>query len=138
MFAQADLYSDSYYVAPSTTESTGMMAFLTAYFLFIVVIYVVAVVAMWKIFEKAGEKGWKALIPLYNYWTLCEIVGKPGWWSLSFLLSVIPFVGWIAPLVVAIIVSIELGKAFGKDTVWSVFLANYIFTNRLFDARFWK
>lgn len=122
MFAQADLYNDSYYMTTTTTESTGIMAFFAAYLLFIVVIYVVAAIAMWKIFEKAGEKGWKALIPLYNYWTLCEIVGKPGWWSLSFLLAFIPFIGWIAPFIVAIIVSLELGKAFGKDTVWSVFL----------------
>ncbi len=123
MFAQADLYSDSYYTtAPTAAESTGIMAFFAAYLLFIIAIYIVVAIAMWKIFEKAGEKGWKALIPLYNYWTLCEIVGKPGWWSLSFLLSVIPFIGWIAPLIVAILVSLELGKAFGKDTVWSILL----------------
>ena len=27
---------------------------------------VLGVVAMWKIFEKAGEPGWAAIIPFYN------------------------------------------------------------------------
>lgn len=28
--------------------------------------YVLLAIAYWKIFEKAGEPGWKALIPFYN------------------------------------------------------------------------
>jgi len=30
-------------------------------------IAIVCVVAMWKIFVKAGEHGWASLIPFYNY-----------------------------------------------------------------------
>lgn len=56
---------------------------------------------------------------------LCEIVGKPGWWGLTPILMAIPivnFIAWIPVVILFVIISLELGKAFGKDTVWSVFL----------------
>jgi hypothetical protein len=53
---------------------------------------------------------------------LCEIVGRPGWWSLSFLLSIIPLIGWIAPLIVSVIIMIDLAKAFGKEPAFAVLL----------------
>ena len=33
--------------------------------------YVLQAIAYWKIFEKAGEPGWKALIPIYNTLYFC-------------------------------------------------------------------
>lgn len=41
----------------------------------------------WQAFEKAGEPGWKAIVPIYNVWTLAEIVKKPGWYGLLLLIS---------------------------------------------------
>jgi hypothetical protein len=106
----------------TTAESTGLAAFLGAYLVFILALAVFYVVCQWKIFTKAGVPGWIALIPIYNYWKLCEIVGRPGWWSLSFLLSFIPLVGWIVPLVVAIIVMVDLAKSFGKEPIFALLL----------------
>lgn len=34
---------------------------------------ILLIVALWKVFEKAGEKGWKSLIPLYNLYIYCKI-----------------------------------------------------------------
>ena len=31
--------------------------------------YILQVVAYWKIFTKAGEAGWKSIIPVYNTYT---------------------------------------------------------------------
>ncbi len=109
----------------STEETTGLAALLGAYFFFVAIIVVIQIIAMWRIFEKMGEAGWKAIIPIYNYWVLCEAVGKPGWWALTFLLGLVPILNlilWIVPLVLSIIVLLELGKGFGKDAVWSIFL----------------
>lgn len=50
-------------------------------------VMVLAVVALWKMFEKAGEPGWAALIPFYNAYVLFKISWGNGWF---FLLSVIP------------------------------------------------
>ena len=74
-----------------------------------VAFFVVYLVAAWIVYTKAGEEGWKALIPIYNIWVLLKIVGRPGWWLLLFL---IPFVN----IVIWIIVSIDLAKSFGKGT----------------------
>ena len=113
-------------ITSGDTASAGLFAGMMLVYMFVVfAVWLVSVIAMWKIFVKAGVEGWKAIIPVYNYWVLCEIVGRPGWWGLAPLLMVIPivnFVAWIAAVVVFIIVSLDLGKAFGKDAVWSVFL----------------
>ncbi|WP_053406447.1 DUF5684 domain-containing protein [Persicobacter sp. CCB-QB2] len=50
---------------------------------------VIQIVALWKIFEKAGQEGWKAIIPIYNIIILLEIIGKPWWWLLLLFLPII-------------------------------------------------
>lgn len=37
-------------------------------------------VGLWAIFEKAGIKGWKALIPIYNLILWIKILGKNWKW----------------------------------------------------------
>ena len=43
------------------------------------IFYILLVVAWWKIFTKAGEAGWKSIIPIYNLYILCRIVGINFW-----------------------------------------------------------
>ena len=74
---------------------------------------VLAIVAMWKIFEKAGKPGWAAIIPFYNIYVLFEITWGNGW---KFLLLLIP----IANIVFAIITMVKLAKAFGKGGGFAV------------------
>jgi len=116
-FAQTT-YNYDYNVTTSGSTYMGL-AFGTILLLGLIV-WVISVIALWKVFEKAGQKGWKALIPFYNYWVLCEIAGRPGWWSLSVFVSIIPFVGWIVPAIVYIVVALDIGKAFAKSTLFSV------------------
>ena len=37
----------------------------------------VIIVAMWKVFTKAGRPGWASIIPIYNLYIWCKIVGRP-------------------------------------------------------------
>ena len=67
---------------------------------------VIMIAAMWKIFTKAGQPGWASLIPIYNIYILCKIVGRPGWWV---ILMFIPFVNFV----IGIILCIDLAKSFG-------------------------
>lgn len=85
-------------------------------------IIVLMIVAWWKIFEKAGKPGWAAIVPIYNIIVLCEIVGRPAWWVVLFL---IPCVN----LVAHIIISLDLAKSFGKDVGFGVglIILPYIF-----------
>jgi Na+/glutamate symporter len=70
----------------------------------------------WKIFTKAGKPGWAAIVPIYNLIVTMEIVGRPAWWV---VLMLIPLVN----LVVAILVSIDLAKSFGKSAGFGIGLA---------------
>ncbi len=45
--------------------------------------------AMWKLFERAGQAGWKALVPIYGTIVWLEIIGKPKWWVIWNLIPVV-------------------------------------------------
>lgn len=53
----------------------------------LVVFAIFLIIAMWKIFEKAGVKGWKSLIPIYNIYCAFKIVGMSPWWILWYFLA---------------------------------------------------
>ena len=75
-----------------------------------------------KLFVKAGKPGWAAIVPIYNIIVLLEVVGKPLWWI---VLLLIPIVN----IVIFILISIQLAKAFGKDTGYGIglFLIPFVF-----------
>ncbi len=101
----------------SYAMSAGMS---TTYYIISLVVYVLLIVAWWKIFQKAGEAGWKSLIPIYNLYILFKIVWGNGWMC---LLMLIPCVN----IVIDILMSIKLAKAFGKGTgfgIGLIFLPN--------------
>lgn len=70
------------------------------------IIYVILVAGMWKMFEKAGVAGWKAIIPIYNIYLIIVRIAKLQWWYL--LLLLIP----IANLFVLIKINLEVSKNF--------------------------
>ena len=46
------------------------------------VLLVVTIVGYWKVFEKMGEPGWKAIVPIYNNWVIfqrCAEVRQVFW-----------------------------------------------------------
>ena len=100
----------------TTTEvsDTGLAAFFTAYFFVLFVVIVLSIIANWKIFEKAGEAGWKSIVPFLNTFTFFRIAGRNGW---GFLLMLVPFVN----IIVWIVVSMDLAKHFGKSGAYGFF-----------------
>ncbi|KOS07082.1 hypothetical protein AM493_14345 [Flavobacterium akiainvivens] len=90
---------------------------------------VVLGVAFWKLFAKAGQPGWKALIPIYSAYIMLKMVNKPWWWL---LLMLIPLAG-----VVWAIWALNLFiRAFGKQeeyTVLSIFFPQVFFPALAFD-----
>lgn len=97
----------------TTAEGTAYVYGGGFFLIWSVIILLILIVAWWKVFEKAGEPGWKSIIPFYNTYTLVTIAGRPGWW---FLLFFIPFVNFV----VYIVISIDLAKAFGKSTTFGI------------------
>ena len=102
---------NSSYQLTSNTGDTTTMALL---FIVYVVAIVLVLVAQWKIFVKAGEAGWKVLIPFYNTYVLFQIAGRNG---LGFLLMLVPLVN----VVVGLMLAIDLAKHFDKSTAFGVF-----------------
>lgn len=76
----------------------GPLAIMAAMWFVFLIVAVIMIVAMWKIFVKAGKPGWAALVPVYSLVILMEIVGRPVWWVALYFLAVIPFVGFIATI----------------------------------------
>jgi len=97
----------------NTSSSGSTTAFGGFMLVWMLVIFIVSIVALWKVFEKAGEAGWKSIIPLLNAYIIVKIAGRPGWWL---LLLLVPFVNFI----VTIVLSIDIAKAFGKSTAFGV------------------
>ena len=86
------------------------------------VVSILIIIATWLIFNKAGEKGWKAIIPFYSTYTLYKLIWGNGW---KFLLLLIP----IYNIVLHIQSMIKLSHKFGKSTGfgWGLALLNVIF-----------
>lgn len=77
--------------------------------------YVITVIALWPVFTKAGRPGWGAIIPIYNTYLLVKIAGYHGALTILFF---IPLVN----IVIAILVGLGVGRAFGKSTAFSIVL----------------
>ena len=74
----------------------------------------IAVIAgMWLIFEKAGEAGWKSIIPIYNIYVMLEIVGRPGWWVILYFIPVVGFIVWVMMM-------IDLAKSFDRGIGFAI------------------
>jgi len=79
--------------------------------------FIIAVIAgWWMMFEKAGEAGWKSIIPIYNFIVILKIVGREWWWILLMLIPVVGLIVWI-------IVSLDLAKSFGRGTGFGIGMA---------------
>jgi hypothetical protein len=96
------------------TAAGGILAGVGMIGMLIYLAFVIMILAsVWKIFAKAGKPGWAAIIPIYNWVILLEIVGRPVWWI---VLLLIPCVN----IVIMCILAVELAKSFGKDIAFAI------------------
>lgn len=87
------------------------------------VLYAVLSCAEWKIFEKAGEEGWKAIVPVYGSYVFYKITMGTGWYV---LLAFIPVVGSI----VHAVAEYKLCRGFGRGVL---FFIGLLFMPYLFE-----
>nr|WP_294791532.1 DUF5684 domain-containing protein [uncultured Mucilaginibacter sp.] len=105
----------------SGTADGGLVALVFGALLIpLLVIWVITVIGMWKTFEKAGKPGWAAIIPIYNYIVMLEIIGKPIWWIILLLLPCVN-------IVIAVWVINLLAKSFGKSEGFTIGLLFFPF-----------
>ncbi|MDI1354902.1 MAG: S26 family signal peptidase [bacterium] len=69
-----------------------------------------------KLFVKAGAEGWKAWVPIYNFYILAKLLEKPWWWC---LIMVVPGVN----IIMYGVYGFNVARAFNKLSNSDMFLA---------------
>lgn len=97
-------------------------------FILCLIIVVINFIAKYKLFKKFGVEGWKAFIPVYSNWVLCECVGVNPWWviiswgaSLFASVPVLNIVSVAANIYYRIILYISLSRGFGLGDGFGAF-----------------
>lgn len=120
--------------------------------------YIFLIIGLWQVFAKAGEEGWKALIPFYNFYILFKISDMaPLFWVDLLCLALAGIVYWIsrvffflyplgwiftlASFVLELMMWTNLSKAFGHGMGYALGLT---FLNPIFimvlgfgGSRYW-
>lgn len=115
-------FQDAGSVDSGAGAAAGAAIFGLGFLVFGLLFMLLMVASIWKIFVKAGEPGWAALIPIYNTVVLLKIINKPIWWL---VLTFIPGLNFI----IFITMFMDLAKKFGKGSGFGIamFLFPFIF-----------
>lgn len=73
----------------TTTEAAVAGGMLASVIITSAIVWLLLIIANWKIFKKAGEAGWKSLIPIYNIYILFKISGVRAWFWYDIVVTII-------------------------------------------------
>jgi len=76
----------------------------------LIISLILTTAGLWKVFEKAGHAGWKAVVPFLNFYIWLKIINKPLWWYVFILM---PFIN----VFVILLMVVEILKCFGKESL---------------------
>jgi hypothetical protein len=113
IWAQGPRFNPNQPPGPDPAALGGILACFGVFMLIMAVFGLVMLVAMWKVFTKAGEPGWACIVPIYNNMIVARIAGQP---EVNGLLACIPIIGliWGFPIL------FDFCRAFGKGTGFAV------------------
>ena len=80
-------------------------------YIFFIIILVLTHFGLWKLFIKAGYKGWESLIPIYREYLISRMSGRPGWWIALLLIPIVNIFIFFG-------LYLDLVKNFGKQRFW--------------------
>ena len=103
----------------------------------LIIFFFFLIIGLYKIFEKADEKGWKSLIPIYNIYMIYKIFWKTKYFVLLLIISfvcilstyfiysqelfeLLVFILTLIFLYHQIILSIRISRSFKKNIFWSL------------------
>lgn len=109
-------------VADASSMIGGIFAMMAGMIIAMMVLMIFMIIVNWKLFEKAGFKGYESLIPGHNFVVMIQIAGKP---ISYFFLMLIPF----ANIYYMIKMIHGISKSFGKGAgfTWGLVLLPIIF-----------
>ena len=117
---------------------SSMMVLGGMYLIFAFVWWILQIIANWNIFNKAGEAGWKSLIPIYGDYVSYKIAWQTSYFWLNFILgillsyvsnanlnesmflSLIVILLKIALTVINIMYCVKLARAFGRGIGFAI------------------
>ena len=108
------------------------IAMIMGLFIIVAALVVLQIVAMWKVFVKAGQHGWEAIIPFYNSYIKFNITWGCGWLFFIPILCGLGMrsvcLGWVFSIVSLVIYALteyKLAEGFGHGlgfTIGLIFL----------------
>ena len=94
----------------TTSEAAFVGSFVGTMTIAALIFAVLVIIGQWKIFEKAGEKGWKCLIPIYGQYILFKIMGAKNWfWCL-----------FAATILGSILMAVGMPKEIATVNYWAI------------------
>jgi signal peptidase I len=79
-------------------------------FILLILFSITTIIGLWKLFPKAGEESWKALIPVYNFIIWLKIIKRPWWWI---FLIITPGVNFLMYAIMCLL----MAKSFNKRSI---------------------
>ena len=113
-------YNYGYDMDSITTAMNTILGTFVGIFLIVgIVISILQIIGTWKVYTKAGEKGWKSIIPFYNIAILYKISGMSPYLVFVYIGLLIPVVNIFAGIAISIITlyqRVNLMRAFKTST----------------------
>jgi hypothetical protein len=97
-----------------------LLALIAGFGMVLLAGYVVCLIGMWKVFTKAGQPGWAVLIPIYNVIVLLRVAGLPWYWVFAVFLPIIPVLGVLAYMVLAVMCLHRISTRFGQGVGFTI------------------
>lgn len=105
-----------------------ILSLFLAIFLVALIVMLIFSIFKWKVYKKAGQSGWAALIPIYSDYVGCQICGINTMWVwitlgalvISVLIPPLSFVGTLCSLYFRIIFSVSMARSFGRSDAFAV------------------
>ena len=85
------------------------------------VIAIIKLIARWRLFKKAGEKGWKSIIPIWNTYVIFRIADRSFWrWCIPMLIGWALLIGAFAGMKEAVGISLVCLLVSIGFSIWAI------------------
>ncbi|MEZ4948277.1 MAG: DUF5684 domain-containing protein [Saprospiraceae bacterium] len=85
-------------------------------FWFVIISYILLSASLYLLFQKAGEEGWKGLVPGLNFVVWSKLVGRKPAYAAWMLFPIVNFFIYAG-------LCVDMVRSFGKYTFWDSALA---------------
>lgn len=117
---------DSLYYLQELTDSVIFKVFMGTS----TIMLVITIISWWMLFEKAGEAGWKAIVPLYNLWIFCKIatagVNTVIWFFGTTMTFIVPFIGWGVGVFLVKYIRFQFAQRFTNNDILKILNMNFL------------